>query len=65
MARGNKKPTSPELEAEQQRSKTSPLTSLPLMQSVLSHEYPLYTILHCHLTITTSGIVTIQMDKPM
>jgi hypothetical protein len=40
-ARGNKKPTSHELEAEQQQkhcSKTSPLTSLPLMQSVLSHE---------------------------
>jgi hypothetical protein len=68
MAKGNKKPTSDELEAEQQQkhcSKTSPLTSLPLMQSVLSHECPLYTILLCHLTITTSGIVTIQIDKPM
>jgi hypothetical protein len=46
-------------------SKTSPLTSLPLMQSVLSHECPLHTILHCHLTTTTSGIMTIQIDKPM
>jgi hypothetical protein len=67
MARGNKKP-SHQLEAEQQQkhcSKTSPLTSLPLLQSVLSHACPLYTFLHPYLTTTTSGIMTIQIDKPM